>query len=473
MPLIKKIAPNIILLFIVLAAGSIRLYKISSPLADWHSWRQADTASVAVEFQKHGINLLVPKYLDLSNIPSGLDNPQGYRMVEFPLVPALVALLPKVAPLHVVYRLTNVFFSLISLIFLFLITKQLLSQQAGILAAAVFGFLPYNIYYSRTTLPEVALVSFSLATIYFFLKYSKQPLFLTLATAVICASISLLLKPTAIFFFIPLFVYLIVESGWKEFGKIKWYIALILAIAPIVIWRWWISHYPAGIPAYTWLFNGNGIRFKGAFFHWLFGVRLGDLILGYWGLIPFGLGILSLSSKNLKKSSKALLLAWILSASTYLFIFATGNVQHDYYQIVLVPVISVFMSLGYDYLISKKTITSFALLGVSSVFMLAFSWFSVRGYYNINNPAIVKAGAAINNLTPQDALVIAPYMGDTAFLYQTNRRGWPIGGDIQNKINMGASYYVTTSNDDEAKELMSKYTLIEQNPDYLIVKLAP
>jgi hypothetical protein len=80
---------------IILLGFVVRVYKIDTPLADWHSWRQADTASVAVEYVKHGIDLLHPKYMDLSNIPSGMENPEGFRMVEFPLIPALVALIFK------------------------------------------------------------------------------------------------------------------------------------------------------------------------------------------------------------------------------------------------------------------------------------------------------------------------------------------------------------------------------------------
>ena len=68
----SKLKNNLVILAILLLGLGVRLYNINTPLADWHSWRQADTASVAVEYIKNGIDLLHPKYLDLSNIPSGL-----------------------------------------------------------------------------------------------------------------------------------------------------------------------------------------------------------------------------------------------------------------------------------------------------------------------------------------------------------------------------------------------------------------
>src|SRR5690348_15355906 len=70
---------------VALIAIVVRLYHITYPIADWHSWRQADTAAVARNFLHFGIDPLHPIYDDLSNIQSGKDNPQGWRMVEFPL----------------------------------------------------------------------------------------------------------------------------------------------------------------------------------------------------------------------------------------------------------------------------------------------------------------------------------------------------------------------------------------------------
>jgi len=75
----------ILLIAIIFFGGILRLYRFNAPIADWHSWRQVDTAAVARNFLKFGIDPLRPRYDDLSNIQSGKDNPQGWRMVEFPI----------------------------------------------------------------------------------------------------------------------------------------------------------------------------------------------------------------------------------------------------------------------------------------------------------------------------------------------------------------------------------------------------
>ena len=116
-------------------------------------------------------------------------------------------------------------------------------------------------------------------------------------------------------------------------------------------------------------------------------------------------------------------------------------------------------------------VTSCLLLVACVLFMLAFSWYQVRDFFNINNPTIVEAGRAVDRLVPQEAKVIAPYGGDTAFLYQTNRRGWPIGIEIEKFRKLGAEYYVNVNFDEEVKWLEEKYCLLEKTPKYIIIDL--
>jgi hypothetical protein len=138
-----------LILPIIFLGFIVRLYKINTPLADWHSWRQVDTASVAREYVKNGIDLLHPKYLDLSAIPSGKDNPQGYRMVEFPLVAAIVALIFNALPndlmtindIHIIFRVVNVLLSLGSTYLIYLIVKKFDDEKNGLNCRRRFRFL--------------------------------------------------------------------------------------------------------------------------------------------------------------------------------------------------------------------------------------------------------------------------------------------------------------------------------------------
>ena len=46
----------------------IRLYRFDNTVADWHAFRQSDTNAVSTIFAREGINLLYPRYFDISNI---------------------------------------------------------------------------------------------------------------------------------------------------------------------------------------------------------------------------------------------------------------------------------------------------------------------------------------------------------------------------------------------------------------------
>src|SRR3989338_9766527 len=74
-----------LLVSILLIAFFARMYRVTGSIADWHSWRQADTAAVARNFDKFGFTPFLPSYDDLSSVQSGKENPRGYRLVEFPL----------------------------------------------------------------------------------------------------------------------------------------------------------------------------------------------------------------------------------------------------------------------------------------------------------------------------------------------------------------------------------------------------
>jgi hypothetical protein len=108
--------------------------------------------------------------------------------------------------------------------------------------------------------------------------------------------------------------------------------------------------------------------------------------------------------------------------------------------------------------------------------MLGMSWYEIKGYYQINNWSIVQAGKAVDELTPKDAKVIADYNGDTAFLYQTNRTGWPAVTNSLTKMvkDFGATYYVSVNFDDQANRILSwkGNEVIEKNKDFVIVKLS-
>lgn len=477
----------------------VRFYKIDNPVADWHSWRQADTAAVARNFVKFGFTPFYPRYDDLSNVQSGKDNPKGLRMVEFPLYQTLGFLIYRLYskfPIEVDLRLVSIFFSLTSMLFLYSLVKKYDGVTSAFLTAGVFGFLPYSIYYSRAILPEMTGVGLTLGAIYILDKtiekknYSSSVArsesksshlvspdsnnknhFIIVVISALLSAAALLVKPTVGFLLLPIVYLWLKEKKFKIFSEPLFYVYGLITLMPLILWRIWITQFPEGIPVYDWLLNGGHIRFTGAFFRWIIAERLGKLILGYTGIFLLFLGLVT---RTARKSFifGSLLMGTIL----YVIIFARGNVQHDYYQILLIPVIAVYVGRGISGLLSDKLkvnrVVSLTVIGVTVLGMLAFSWYEVRGYYWINHPEIVEAGKRVDALVPKEAKVIAPYVGDTAFLYQTNRQGWPVvQKPIPEMVKMGAGYLVISNPDNDALNLAKTYKVLEKKDNYIIFAL--
>lgn len=466
----------LLLIPILVVAVFLRTYKIHESLGDWHSWRQADTASVAREYVKAGkIDLFNPKFHDLSSIPSGLNNPSGWRMVEFPLRDGIHAWVYMYFPglgFLEVGRGLSILFSTITIMLIYGIMFPLSGSVAALSSALVFAILPYNMFYGRVILPEPMLVMLSMLTLYLYMKYIDTQKLVFWFFSLLSLSLAILLKPTSLIILLPMVGYFLAttKKSWVLF--LTSVVIPVLAIIPYYFWRKHLALHPEGIPASSWLFNSNAIRFKGAWFRWLFGERIGKLILGYWGLIPLGFGLAKLGDN---KKETFVYGGMLLGSLTYLSVIATGNVQHDYYQIQIMPTIAIFVGLGVSYMISLKKglVKIIPILLASSILLLAsaLSWYELKGYFWVNNRAMVEAGQYIDTHVDEDALVIAPYQGDTAFLYQTNRRGWPIGGQIEDKIKSGADYYVTTTRDQEFNELKAKYPVLIENERFAIIKL--
>lgn len=472
-----------LLSLVILSGFIVRLYKIDSPVADWHSWRQADTASVTRNYTSNGINLLFPKYDDISSIQSRLPNPNGYRMVEFPVYNGVAALAYNAFSnfsVEIWSRLITIFCTLVTSFFLYLVGKRILGKWGGILSSFFYLFIPFNIYFTRVILPDPMGVMFGVIGLWLFVKYfyESNNVYLYLSSALF--ALMLLIKPYLGFYLIPVLYLFVSKHGFKTILKkkeiiLKIFFFLFLTFLPFIVWRWWEAKFPEGIPLFWWAFNGNGIRFQPAFWNWIFGERIGHLILGSFGLVPFVFGILNTKMKTLR--DKNYFIHWFLIGAFFYFItVANANVMHDYYQILVIPAVAMTLASGCVYLWNLSVfnkVASRSVLFFSVFIMLVSGWFQIKGNYVVNHWEIIEAGSKVDEIVPKEALVIAPYMGDTAFLYQTKRKGWPaIDDSIDNIIKRGAGYFVSVDLESaDTKMIESRFKTIEKTDKYIIIKL--
>ena len=141
------------------------------------------------------------------------------------------------------------------------------------------------------------------------------------------------------------------------------------------------------------------------------------------------------------------------------------------------PTVAICMGFGAVWFVSfiqKHTCASIA-YGMVIVGMLLsfwFAWQQVQPYFDIDNPSIIAAGQAVQQLIPPDAEVIANYNGDSAFLYQTDRQGWAsYEHDVPTLHKMGAQYLVLANPTLQDMLYAKQYKVIVHTKQYVIFDL--
>ena len=233
--------------------------------------------------------------------------------------------------------------------------------------------------------------------------------------------------------------------------------------------------YPEGIPFYSWVFNGDGIRFRPSFWRWIFGERLGRLMLGGWGTALFVSGLLAKAHKK----ENGFILTLALGMFAYVSVIATANVRHDYYQVPAIPIFAIFMALGIKTLIGSSSNYVNKYVGALAALALitgtyAFGFYEIKGFYWVNKPQIVEAGKEADRILPKNATVIAPYGGDAAFLYQTNRRGYPVvDRPLEEFVENGTKYLISVDpNEGGIKDLSEKCKILKKADSYVIIEMS-
>ncbi|MFO0704291.1 MAG: hypothetical protein U0525_06285 [Patescibacteria group bacterium] len=286
-----------------------------------------------------------------------------------------------------------------------------------------------------------------------------------------------MVKPTAAFYGLVPFGVLVLE---KPIRKNKFIITSIIAaisLLPLLIWRQYINNFPEGIPSSEWLLTHintdrglESIFFKPAFFRWIFYERLNLLILGSYAFSLPIIGLLTFTRKHIHY-------LFVASSAIYLFTFQGGNVQHEYYQIMILPTIAILTGIGAEHLIkSQKNIYLSWAAGFIVVGLLASAWLVsyekvMHYYYSLSD--IPQFARIVKDLTSPDDKIVVDTQGDTTALFAFDRKGAPaMVGNPDELRNMGYSY-IFTYNQETADNLIKGYDLkvMFRNNRFALLKL--
>ena len=377
-------------------------------------------AMIAENFYRYGFDLFRPQ------INWAGDSP-GYVGTEFPLVPFLAALFYIPFGVHeTIGRAISLFFATISFPVFYLLVKQFFGRRAAFIALGFYLISPLNIYYTRTFQPESAMIFFSIAMLYFFVRWLEGESKRDFIWAVIFANLAFLVKIPSLILAIPLF-YL----AWCRYRtalfyeKTLWlFVGLILPL-PLL----WYSH--AFSLAYAnYPYNMFGDK------EWALRRTLNTLVMGEFYkivglnivtvvLTPIGF-LMALGGFLIPVSFKGgmgLFHIWMIAIVLYMLIGAWGNMTFGYYQLPLIPPATALIGRFGAFMQSMNLFPPMILIGL----LLLTGYFSftyVKPYYYPQDQVYLETGRGVDRLTPHDALIIAVDEGNPALLYYSRRKGW-------------------------------------------------
>ena len=442
------------LLFIVLLIGISYYYQYDEILfkrpQSIHYWRQADCASLALNYYQGGMDFFHPQVHNLTS-----DNfTTGYASTsEMPILYYSVAALYHLFGYReFLFRLLNLLIFLTGLFYLYKLFYNLLRQQFWAMVLPILIFTsPVLVYYANNFLSNSAALGVVFIAWYHFMEFYRSKNTRYFQRSVILFTLAGLLKVTALFSvgaIIGVFLHeklfksdrhhreKIFQYGWRNF--------LVLVVLGCIIGSWllYVSYYnEVHTSTYfsttifpIWAMSSDGIYL------------VADKVMNQWfdNYFSYSLWIF------LFLACLTLVLAWIrvesffrttllllMGASWVFILLQYASLQdHDYYTInmFIIPVIVLvaFFSLMVRFfpmvLRSKVTIALFAAFTLYNIHY-AHGEIAERYQGKYNNYGMGSDLDKISpylrsiGITPQDPVISIPDQSHVS-LYLMNQKGW-------------------------------------------------
>jgi 4-amino-4-deoxy-L-arabinose transferase-like glycosyltransferase len=451
------------------------MQQIGKPLLDYHAWRQCETAAIARNLYRHGLNLFWPQ-VDWAGIHP------GYVGMEFPLFQGTVALLYRLFGLDdSVGRGVSVLFSIGAVVLLYRFVLRLYDPRTAFIAALIFALMPLYVVLSQQFMPDVMMLSLTVGAIFFLYVWYADDRPLSLAVSGVLFMLALLVKIPTGTHYLPIAHIFYLKYGGRFLKKWPFWAYVAITLLPSLVWyqhALGVSQHYYPYHMFGAIDHGRGVLLSNLApvltieFYLKISLRVLGLILTPVGFWFFIVGLISPS----RRRDEHLLYSWLISLVAYLLLFAHGNLEHGYYQIVLAPLCAIFIAKGALWLhnvnevrgalatlvpncvrcLSKTQQTG----AVSASVILFLIWtlvITARYLGDLSESPYLRAAEAIKRLTRTEDLLIISDGSNPITLYLSERKGWPFPPSMiengarkpgwsvpafEELVNSGATYFV-------------------------------
>jgi len=479
-------------LVVTLAGALLRCKGIHDPILDHPGWRQGDTAAIARNFAQLQYDILFPQ--------TDYDGPPpNYVELELQIVPFLAATLYKIFGVHEIFgRLISLAFGVATIPVIAAFGRWLFSvperrpgsadgtttreagvrsgvaaapvaqgngldgSLAGLAAAAAYAIFPGAWYYSRTFMPDTAMVFFTTCAIFVCARWIVEDdarSWRRWWPAALLLAVAFLAKPVAVTAAIPICATAVAHLGVRRaVARPQLWALFAAAFVPLAVYDRIVSahaewHWASGITTLHVLpslraaltsapaFNAKLAAFADTF------RMLRTTLLGPVGV---ALAILGFAAPR-RSRSDALLWGWLIGGALYAYVVVTVE-RVDYYLYLLLPLAALAVGRLAAWCVerwgdaSQRRSTLAALGAVLWLVALWTGYREIAQYWRWNKVAYVRARTLNATLAPGALVVMGHY--DPSILYTIGRKGWEEDPhlwtpfDEQSAIRKGARYFI-------------------------------
>ena len=334
----------ILFLIVLIFAFYFRAYHIDYPVTGYHNWKETHYLTEARNFADNGFfehGFFVPEW----DYPSINENPSGAHTDSFPTTSIIVGFLFNLLRVSLSgARLVSILFSIGSIILFYLIVKLLFKREdLAFISALVFALNPLAIFFGRQVQLLGPALFFSLAGIYYYIKWFKERSWKNTVLFSIFLMLGIMTKYSFILFAVPV----ILTYPYKILRDKK-YLSKHLFFVFIGLLSFLWFKYSSSIS------KSIGSQFEVVEFGVLFNSDFWRIMLSFardnytlLGLTFFVFGILFwffIVKVNMKSFECKFINSYLIGSVIW-FVFMAQKMQgHNYHQYPLLPLFVFFVS---------------------------------------------------------------------------------------------------------------------------------
>ena len=441
----------------VMGAGvAMRAWHFTAPPDDAHAGRQT-VSLVFAQSYSHGAAWFAPRGSWFGSVPK-------VAVLEFPIYSILTWIVARASGTGLVVggRILSLGFGILSLV-VFDRILALRGHPRRNLAVALLALSPAAVFYSHADQPEGLLLLLMLFAAYAMVR-SQRSQWLWTVTASLALALASVIKPTALFYVLPVLAYLYVRQG----PRIK---ALLIASGALLATAAWAAFVAsasrAGDP--TWYASNYSSAFRfGTLGDRVNPVLYATIALYYIGLlmVPAAIGLVVAAARH--RRGDALWWFWAAGGVAAMVVFAPLYWIHFYYSLPIVPALCAIAAAAAPSLplkTSLRTLVTVTGVGTSAAVVAALT---------IGAPLYYDAGTAAASLVPpgQPVALFGDGPGDQV-LFFADRTGIS-GGATSNAVELNNFSPFVACNavlfGSTSPRLPSDWIVVLRDPRYVVAK---